>query len=200
VRVLRSSPRLRATQELATALVLSLTLVAGTGLVAVGASGILSAAFGGVWGREFVAGDPPDVTYTPARCADLQEYHSEAPDCRAAAAAHHFDEVVEYRLAAGILGLLALGVWVLVRRRFPGLVRPGVLPEGFTATVGASLFGMASILMLGSSLGNLAFGQPGGAGQWLSGGIVSLVAFAAYAVALLRVLYRRLAWGSGVRG
>jgi hypothetical protein len=174
-----------------TRLALALALVGGVGLVAIGASGLVAAGMGAAFGKGFVAGDPPGVTYTQERCADFAEYHPEAGGCQGAAAAHHFDEVVGYRVDAGVLGLLLLGgVWLLgprLRRRAGG----AALPDGFAATVGASLFGVAAAALLLQGVGELALGRATGAGQYLSGGLVSLVAFAAFAAALARVLFGR---------
>jgi hypothetical protein len=72
-------------------LVVSLGLLAGIGLAAIGVSGLLAAGMGAAFSQAFVAGDAPGVTYTPDRCADFFEYHTEAGEC-AAAVAHHFDE------------------------------------------------------------------------------------------------------------
>jgi hypothetical protein len=174
-------------------LIIAIALVAGVGLTAIGASGIVAAGMGTWLGAQFVAGDSPDRTYTPERCADFAEYHPEASDCRAAAAMHHFDEVVEYRLAVGILGLLALGTVLGVRRRFAWLADHGALPPSFSATVGAALFGMAALVLLGPGLLDLVFGPPDGAGQLLSGGLVSLIVFVGYTTVLFRTLLGRQA-------
>ena len=184
----------RATGTLApvlTQLALALALVGGIGLVAVGASGLLAAGMGAAFGEGLVAGDPPGVTYTPDRCADFAEYHPEAGGCQGAAAAHHFDEVVGYRVDAGVLGLLLLAAWWRLGPRLRRRAAGAALPDGFAATVGASLFGVAAAARLLQGLGELALGRSTGAGQYLSGGLVSLVAFAAFAVALLRVLSGR---------
>ena len=72
-------PRLRlprpALAEMASALVLLLAV----GLLAIGASGLLSVAFRATLGDRFVAADLPGVTYTAARCRDFEEYHPEQP-------------------------------------------------------------------------------------------------------------------------
>jgi hypothetical protein len=172
-------------------LMLSLGLLAGVGLLAIGASGALAAGLGAAFGKTFIAGDPPGITYTPARCADYREYHPEAGDCAAAATAHHFDEVVEYRLAAGVLGALTLAGWAVLRRRLHRFAVRGILPEGFTAIAGAALFGVAAVGLLVSSLGPMAFGDTSGAGGLLTGGIVALAVFAVYAGALTRTLVLR---------
>jgi hypothetical protein len=173
-------------------LFIALALVGGVGLTAIGASGLVAAGLGSAFGSQFVAGDPPDRMYTPERCADFAEYHPGAADCRTAAAAHHFDEVVDYRLAAGVLGVLGLGGILALRRRFPVLAGHARLPDGFSATVGASLFGVAAAILLGSGLLGLLFGQTDGVGELLSGGVVSLMVFAVYGLALLRSLLARL--------
>ncbi len=166
-------------------LALALSLLFGIGMSAIGASGLVAGAFGAAFGKSFVAGDTNGVTYLPARCADFLSYFPRAGSCEAAATAHHFDEVVQYRIAAGVLGLLTLAGWWLLRRRFGGRNR-GALPEGFVATIGAALFGLAALTLL--ALGGLPIllGEPTGAGGLLSGGVVALVAFAGCAGAFIR--------------
>ena len=69
----------------------ALAPVAIVGMIAIGASGLIAWAMGGIFGRTFVSGDLPGVTYTPARCADLFEYAPGAHTCAEAATFHHFD-------------------------------------------------------------------------------------------------------------
>jgi hypothetical protein len=171
-------------------LILAVALLGGIGLVAIGVSGVVAQGMGMAFGKTFVAGDPPGVTYTPARCADFLEYYPSAPSCADAAVDHHFDETVQYRVAAGVLGLLVLGGWWLARRRAPRSL--GLLPDGFVATVGASLFGLVGGFLVLSSVDQLVFGVDG-AGQNLSGGIVSLLVALAFLVSLNRTLARRAA-------
>ena len=174
-------------------LVAALALLAAVGLIAIGVSGLLAGVFGATFGKSFVAGDWPGVTYTPIRCAQFLSLHPEESSCDTAAAAHHFDEVVWYRLDAGALGVAGLGAWALVRRfnraRF-GHVRS--LPDGFLGAVGGAVFGLAAFGLLLLGLGGLVMGKPG-AGEYLSGGTVAPVLFAVFAALLLRTLRERSA-------
>jgi len=186
-------------------LLLAFALLAGIGLVGVGVSGVLAGGMGAAFGKDFVAGDVSGVTYTPARCADYFEYHPEARNCGAAATAHHYDETVEYRLAAGVLGLVVLtGLFVVRRSRVVGRLIPlgdgvGLLPDGFVATVGAAVFGCAAGALLVSGLGQLP-GGGGGAGGDLSGGIVAAAIASVFAAGLFRALSRRaLVFGDQAR-
>ncbi len=167
-------------------LVLACLRLGGVGLAAIGISGVLAVAGGIAFGKDFVAGDQPGLTYTYDRCADFFEYHPGAPDCAAAATAHHFDEVISYRGAAGVLGLLALAA----ARFVPGNVArgPRPLPAGLSEAAGAAVFGVAGAGLLALGFGQLVMGSANGAGAWLSGGLIAAGAFAAYAVALMRVL------------
>jgi hypothetical protein len=163
---------------------------AGVGLVAVGVSGALSAGLGATAGHAFVAGDPPGVHYTAARCADLREYAPGARTCGAAATEHHFGEVVDYRVAAGALGAVLLGGVAVARRRRrrAGSGEPAVLPRAFVPTVGATVFGGAAAALGAQAVDLAVVGHGRGAGQFLTGAVVAGAVGAWYLVGLGRQL------------
>lgn len=170
-----------------TSLVVSLMLLAWVGLMSIGVSGLVAGAMGAVLGPGFVSGDFPGVTYTPDRCADFMEYAPGAKSCNEAAASHHFDETVTYRIAAGVLGVLVLLGWLLVRGRWRG-ADAGSLPAGIVAGAGTVLFGVAGLALLASGLALLLLGADTGAGGDLSGAIVSLATAAVFGLGLYRTL------------
>jgi HAAS len=143
------------------------TGLAAVGLLAIGVSGLVVEAMGRVWGANFVSGDLPGSSYTPARCADFQEYFP-GRECLAAAALHHWGEVVEYRVAAGVLGLLLLLAYRFLPKRRP-------LPGGAATALGAILFLAAAAVLSLDSL-NAATQGGHGVGASLSAAIVAAVA------------------------
>jgi hypothetical protein len=167
----------------------ALTRLAIAGLVAIGISGVVAGIFGWAFGSSFVAGDPPGVTYTAARCADFLEYSPGATTCREAAEWHHYGEVVQYRLGAGLLGVLLLAAYALARRKLQG--DPAALPPGFEATIGTAMYGAAAFYLLATSMNGALVHETAGIGGWLSGGLVAAVMAAVYGVVLYRVLLRR---------
>jgi hypothetical protein len=154
-------------------------LLAALGMIAIGFSGLVAELMGRLISPHFVAGDPSGVTYTPERCADYFEYFPNAASCANAAELHHWGEVVEYRVVAGVLGLLGLGAYALARRA-GWLTRP---PAGPLALVTAAVFGLAGALLTLPTVMEMAFGGRSGVGANLSGGIVALL-LAAFAAAL----------------
>ncbi|RYP85831.1 hypothetical protein EKO23_10975 [Nocardioides guangzhouensis] len=150
-------------------------LFAAVGLVAIGVSGLVSEVMGRVWGAGFVAGDLPGATYTPARCAELEEYFP-GHGCLSAAARHHWGEVVEYRVAAGVLGLVLLVVWRFLPQR-------GRLPSGYVAVAGVVVFGLGAAALAVETL-DTGTGGWGGVGQWLSAAVVAALVALGYAVRL----------------
>jgi hypothetical protein len=170
-------------------LVESLALLAAVGLIAIGTSGLLAEGFGAAFGKSFVSGDAKGVTYTPARCAEFMEYEHTARTCEKAATLHHFGEVVVYREAAGVLGVIALGgFWIIRRANRKRYGDARALPNGFTATVGSSLFGAAALGLIFLGLGQTITGPSAGAGEYLSAGVVSFFVFVWFARGLLRAL------------
>jgi hypothetical protein len=170
-------------------LIFAATRLVAVGLVAVGISGIIAWSLGAAAGKAFVAGDPPGVTYTTARCRDFLEYVPHARSCAAAATTHHFDEVVWYRLAAGVLGgavLLALA-WAR-RRRQPHELQP----ETFVPTVAAAMFGIAGIWLIGQGVDNVILKTDGGGGGYLSGGVVAVVVAGWFTIPIFKALTIRV--------
>lgn len=156
--------------------VLQLAIV---GLIAIGISGALAAGMGAAFGRRFVSGDAPGITYSNSRCVEYREYEPSANNCEQAATLHHYGETVDYRTAAGILGLMLLTGYLLYRRRGTSLVAP---PPGMTAAIATVAFGVASVGLLGQSLLMLARGERAGVGAYWSAGTVSSIAAVTCAV------------------
>jgi hypothetical protein len=176
--------------------VASLVPVGAVFLLAIGLSGLVAEGLGLAFGTAFVAGDPPGVTYTPARCADFLALEPDAGSCREAAIAHHFGEVVDYRLAAGALGALVLTGWTLWRTRARGRLRRGALGRSFPLTVGAALATAAAAGLLFLGLPGVVTGASDGSGNPLSGAVVSAVLALVFCVALLRELRARRVVGT----
>ncbi len=161
----------RDVRGLARQLISGAWVLSAVGLIAIGISGLVAEAMGRLWGAGFVSGDTNGVTYTQARCADYLEYFP-GHSCAQAAALHHWGEVVQYRAAAGVLGLIALGVFALARRG-PMAGARWAPPRGPIALVGAALFALAAIALGGSSVAELALGGTRGVGDYLSAGVVA---------------------------
>jgi hypothetical protein len=158
------------------------------GLLVIGVSGLLAELAGRVFGAHLVAGDGTGVTYTAQRCAEYLRLAPAAPTCSRAAELHHWGEVVEYRVAAGILGLLALALYALARRVGP-LRGPGWRPPTAPLTlVAVTLFGFAGAALTLPDLARAAAGDPAGIGANLTAGVVAAVAAVAAAVLGLRRL------------
>jgi hypothetical protein len=152
------------------------------GLLAIGLSGVVAYGMGRAYGRPFVSGDRPGISYSHARCTDYLEYEPRARDCERAATLHHFGETVGYRMDAGVLGLILLVGYTIFRRR----ERPRrVLRIELTAWVATVSFGVAALSLLGQSIVWLSGGSSLGVGAPLSAGIVSAAAAIAAAVSLV---------------
>jgi hypothetical protein len=138
------------------------------------------------------------VTYTAQRCAEFLEYFPDAGSCQQAAALHHWGEVVEYRVAVGVVGAFVLGAYLLWRRR-PDRQDPrylGILPDGFSATVATSLYGVAAAALALLSLDSFLVADGDGTGQWLSAAIVAAAMAAVYGVSLYRTVLTRARAGA----
>jgi hypothetical protein len=106
--------------------------------------------------------------------------------------------VVEYRVAVGVVGAFVLGGFLLWRRRPDRQDQRylGILPDGFSATVATSLYGVAAAALAVLSLDAFLVAGGDGTGQWLSAAIVAAAMAAVYGVSLYRTVLPRA--GAGV--
>jgi len=169
-------------------LLLAAWLLAAVGCLAIGVSGAVSGVMDAAFGPRFVAGDLPSISYTAARCDEYRQLVPGASSCRDAAARHHTDEVETTRLATGVLGIVGLGTWALLRRRWRSTPATGALPVALVPAVGSAVFGVASLALASEAMQSIGWHSTSGLGQWLSASAVSSVVSLAFLVALVRAL------------
>lgn len=188
--VIAQAERERARTPLATIArqcVASCWLLGAVGAVAVGLSGLVAAVLGAIGGSRFLA-DHPGRLLTASDCARWLAADPRALSCHQAAVADWAAETVYYRLAAGLLGAVALALFVVARRRLGRLGHWTVLPAAVVDTIAVTLFGAAGAYALAMGVDAVVVSSGHGAGQWLSAAPVALAAAAFFGARLLRDL------------
>lgn len=166
---------------------LTVSLIGGIALVAVGLSGAIGWAMAALRGGTFLVAPFPPGSYSSADCARWLAGDPSAHGCLAAMTADHVAEVVAYSLVAGVLGVVALAGYAWMRRRWQDRGTLTALPIGSAEAVGAILALIAAVGMAGQGI-NLELVQHGqGAGQPFSLSIAALGAAAFFIVRLTRL-------------
>jgi hypothetical protein len=159
------------------------------GLIAIGLSGVVCGLIRYRYGDHTLALDSQSAQLSASRCADLMEYHPEKTTCAAAELAHHADEIVEYRLAAGVLGLLALGAYVVVRSRSDLTDDESHDQRRRYLWLATGAFGLGAVILL--SIGtSVQLGSGDAALRWFTDGAVSF-AFFLFSASMLARANRR---------
>jgi hypothetical protein len=165
----------------------SALLLGGIGAIAVGISGAVALVVRVLSSARFLVDTPTAAVLTPSNCARWLGSHgavSPGPGCRNAAISDWVSEVIGYRLAAGMLGVLVVLLVELVRRR-RGLL---LLPPQVSDTIGAAAFAAAGVWLLATGIDAIVVSHGDGAGQWISAAPVALAAAAVFALRLIREL------------
>ncbi len=169
---------------LARHIVASGLLLGAIGALAVGVSGIVTAIMGAIGGSTFIVHISSATHFAPSDCSRWLSQNPGAHSCYQAALSDWSGEVVGYRLAIGMLGLLALGVFLVMRRHWSRRQRFGTLPTTVVEAVALTVFGGAGLWMLGLGVDWAVQGQ-NGAGQWLGSAPVALALAGWYGFRLL---------------
>lgn len=153
--------------------------LAGTGLVAVGLSGLAVLLMNLVFGRAFIGRPHAAVSFGKADCAYWMRLWPTAHSCGVAHMLEASNDAVVLRAGAGVAGaalLVAYGIVRYVQRRRG--VGPVVVLGGYFPLLAAGVFGAGA---LGLALAQLTgFTVTQGPGTYLSGALVAAIAAAWY--------------------
>jgi hypothetical protein len=181
----------RPSEALVRRLTLTVALVGGAGLTAIGVAGLIGRWFLAVKGTAFLTAPWPPGSYTRADCARWLAGDQGTRSCVTAMLADHAGDVMLQATAAGVLGLLLLAGYVALRSRWHDRATMTALPAGFAEALGAVLAGLAAVGCLATAW-NIETTQRGiGAGVPWSLGLAATAVAILFALALLRA--RRLA-------
>jgi hypothetical protein len=179
----------RPTAALARRVVLAAALVGGIALVAVGISGLVAWLLVAVRGDQFLTAPWGPGTYTAGDCARWMA-GDPGHNCVAAMLNDHVGDILLLRMAAGVLGVLALAGYAVLRGRWRDRATMTALPAGSAEAVGAFLALLAALGTIAAAV-DLEMTQRGaGAGQPFSLAAGALLATVFFAVRLRRVVAR----------
>jgi hypothetical protein len=151
--------------------------LAGTGLIAVGISGLVVLVMNHAFGRAFTGQAPAGVSFQKADCA---YWMSLWPGARTCATAHMLEassDAVVLRIGAGVMGAALLVVYSVVRyvQRRRGRA-PVVVLAGYFPLLAAGVFSVGALGLALAELTGLTITH--GPGTYLSGAIVAAAAAA----------------------
>jgi hypothetical protein len=153
--------------------------LAGTGLAAVGASGLVVLLMNVVLGRAFTGQAPAGVSFQKADCAHWMALWPGARTCAAAQLLEASSDAVVLRVAAGVVGVALLVAYGIARygqrRRGRG---PAVVLAGYFPLLAAAVFGAGGLGLALAQLTGFAVTQ--GPGTYLSGAVVAAAGAAWY--------------------
>ena len=164
---------------------LTALLLGGIAGIGIGISGAIAAVFRAAGGDRLVAGGPTVSALSASNCARWLAIDPSAASCHDAALNDWANETVYYRLAVGVLGILAVLGYAAVRRRRSH--RPALNPL-VTDTAATVLWTGAAVVLFALGVDALVISAGDGAGQWLSAAPVALVAALWYGTKLTKTL------------
>jgi hypothetical protein len=190
-RQIAAGDRNRGRTDLARGIVVSAWSLGALGAIAIGASGLIAGVMrlAGA-SNQFVAGGQSTTNLSPSDCARWLNGYPHAQSCAQAALNDWAWETVAYRIAFGVLGLVAFGLFVIGRRRWSTVRSWAPLPAMVVDTIATTLFGITGVWLAGLGIDALIMSSGHGAGQWLSAAPVALAAGLLFGLRLVRDVSR----------
>jgi hypothetical protein len=165
-------------------LALTAALVGGVGLAAIGGSSLIARLFVSLKGNAFLAAPFPAGSYTRADCARWLAGDPGTHSCITAMLADHAGDALMYASAAGLLGVITLAAYLVLRQRWSDRATMTALPAGTAEALGAILAGLAAVACLGQAFDIETVQRGVGAGQPWSLGLAAAITSVAFLVAL----------------
>jgi hypothetical protein len=185
----RSALITRPSLALVRRLILTAALVGSGGLIAAGGAGLIGRVLAAAAGNEFLTAPWPPGTYTRADCTRWLAGDPGTHSCVTAMLADHVGDYLLQTAAAGVLGLLMLGLYLVLRRRWRDRATLTALPGGTAQLAGAALAAVTAIACLADAADIESVQHGIGAGGPLSLGIA-----AAAAAVTFGLVFRANSW------
>lgn len=172
-------------------LLLAVLQISGLGGLFLGLAGALAALIKAIWGVSAIATPFPAGSYSQADCERWLAAYPLSRNCAAAATADHAADFLRNAALAGILGVIALIVRRLLRRRWPDQSGSPIEP-----LIGAGLAGLSAVGFAAVTFDVVTVTHSQGVGQPISlavaaGGAAVLLAGAAHRAAARSFWARR---------
>jgi hypothetical protein len=164
-------------------MLLAVLQLGGLAGVFLGLAGALAAGIQAIWGASAIATPFPAGSYSQADCRRWLAAYPASHSCTAAMTADHAADFLRNAALAGLLGVAALFVRRLLRRRWRGLPSSALEP-----LIGAGLAGLSALGFAGLAFDAVTVTRGQGAGQ-----PISLAVAAGCAAVLLAVVARQAA-------
>jgi hypothetical protein len=143
---------------------LSLLLIGGVGGLACGLAGALGLIVRAIWGPAAIANAFPADSYTAADCRHWQAAEPTAHDCLEVMYALHASHYLNDTLGCGVLGVLALALYVPLQRRWSLSGRIGELFD-LELLIGAAAAAVVAAIFLFRGLDTVLVTHDNGVGQ-----------------------------------
>jgi len=177
----------RPSEALVRRLTLTVALVGGAGLTAIGVAGLIGRWFLAVKGTAFLTAPFPPGSYTRADCARWLAGDRGTRSCVTAMLADHAGDVMLEATAAGVLGLLLLAGYVVLRSRWHDRGTMTAWPPGFAEALAVVLAGLSAVGCFATAW-NIETTQRGiGAGVPWSLGLAATGTAIAFALSLVYI-------------
>ncbi len=142
-------------------------LLGGLAGVAAGVSGLITALMGYLGGSTFIVNISRRTYLSPSDCARWLSQNHSTHSCYQAALQDWSFEVVAYRIATGVIGLLMLVAYLGLRRRWSAKQLPCNLPRHYVDAVAFVAFTGFGVWLAGMGVDSLIVSAGRGAGQGL---------------------------------
>lgn len=189
----------RPSRALARRLALTAALIGAGGLLAIGGAGLVAWVLLAAKGDAFLTAPWPPGSYSRGDCARWLAGNPGTHSCVTAMLADHADDFMRNAAAAGLLGLIMLAAYLVLRRRWRDRATLTALPAGTAEALGTALAALATLVCLGQAVDTELVQHGVGAGSPWSLGIAAAALTAVFALALRRAL-RQVAAAEQRRG
>jgi hypothetical protein len=170
---------------------LTAALVGGAGLLAIGFAALLGSIFDAIKGDKFLTAPWPPGVYTQADCARWLAGDHATHSCVTAMLDDHTTEILGNASLCGILGVIVLAVYVMLRRRWQDRATRTALPAGTAQVLGGGLAALVAVACYGQVVDIETVQHGIGAGTPLSLGIAATMAAAGFGLAFGYLVRRR---------